>query len=84
MLPIDESTPCFTAVAYYFHDYADVLLSFHNTMLNLPDGDDTSRYAKVLQFDGEFRAICAAKIPKFLDPQTPLEPQWPKWVNWAR
>jgi hypothetical protein len=84
MLHIDDSTPNFAIVGRYFYDYASLLLDFHNAMLDVLDSDEATRYAMVLKFDGEMRAVCAEKIPKFLSPRTPFDPAWPKWVKWAR
>jgi hypothetical protein len=84
MLPIDDSTPNFALVGRYFYDYASLMLDFHNAMLDVLDADEATRYAMVLKFDGEMRAVSAEEIPKCLSLRTPLDPTWPKWVKWAR
>jgi hypothetical protein len=85
MLPInDDRIPSFTLVSRYFYDYAGLLLDFHNVMLEALDKEDSVKYAMILKFDGEMRAVCAEKVPQCLAPRTPLQPHWPKWVKWAR
>lgn len=84
MLPVDDSTPSFTLVSRYFYDYAGLLLEFHNAMLGTLDTDDSVRYAMILKFDGELRAVCAEKVPRCLSTRTSLKPHWPKWTKWAR
>jgi len=84
MLPVDDATPTFTLVGRYFYDYASLMIDFHNTMLDLADAEDAVRYAAVLKFDGEMRALCAEKIPGCFKPGMPIQSNWPKWSPWAR
>ncbi|CAO2657507.1 Nn.00g036330.m01.CDS01 [Neocucurbitaria sp. VM-36] len=84
MTPVDEATPTFTLVGTYFFDYAALLLEFHNSMLDAEDEEEQTKYARVLKFDGEMRVTCVEKIPRCLSPRTPPDPNWPKWVGWAR
>jgi transcription elongation factor SPT5 len=53
-------------------------------MVELLDEDDPTKYATILKFDGEMRAMGVEKVPKCLSPRTPYNPSWPKWVMWAR
>jgi hypothetical protein len=87
MLPVsDTSTPTITYVGSYFYDYATLLLEIHNTMVSHLDSaaDEATKYATILKFDGEMRALCVEKVPKCLSPRTPYDPSWPRWVLWAR
>jgi transcription elongation factor SPT5 len=87
MLPVtDASYATLTHVGNYFFDYATLLLEVHNTMVSHLDStaDEPTKYATILRFDGELRALCVEKIPKCLNPRTPYDPNWPRWVAWAR
>jgi hypothetical protein len=84
MQQVDDGTPCYTLVSRYLYDYASLLLEFHNTMLSATDSDDTTRYAIVVRFDGELRAVGVEKVPKVLSPRESMNPAWPKWTKWAR
>jgi transcription elongation factor SPT5 len=87
MLPVTgTSVPSITHVGNYFFDYAALLLEVHNTMVSHLDSaaDEPTKYATILRFDGELRALCVEKVPKCLNPRTPYDPGWPKWVGWAR
>jgi transcription elongation factor SPT5 len=87
MLPVaDTSCATLTHVGNYFFDYATLLLEVHNTMVSHLDSaaDEPTKYATILRFDGELRALCVEKVPKCLNPRTPYDPNWPRWVAWAR
>lgn len=84
MLPIADGKPCFALVSSYFYEYANTLLDFRNTIVAAENADESSRYAMVVKFDGEFRQKCADALPDCLNIKIPLDPSWPKWVKWAR
>jgi hypothetical protein len=84
MQSVDENTPSLTLGSRYLHEYASLLLKYHNTMISASDADDATRYAMILKFDGELRATSVEKVPKALSPRVPYNPAWPKWTKWAR
>jgi hypothetical protein len=84
MQPIKDSTPSLTLLGCYLYDFGSLLLQFHNAIISVSDADDATRYAMILKYDGELRAISVEKVPKALSPRTPLNPTWPKWTKWAR
>jgi hypothetical protein len=87
MLPVtDSSIPTITYVGSYFYDYAALLLEIHNNMVSHLDSaaDEATKYATILKFDGEMRALCVEKLPKCLSQRTAYDPSWPGWVLWAR
>jgi hypothetical protein len=84
MLPVDNSTPRVTLVGRYLYDYSIMLLDFHNTMVGAIDADDATKYAIILKYDAELRAISVEKVPTAFSPHTPLDPAWPRWTKWAR
>jgi hypothetical protein len=87
MLPVvDTSIPTVTCVGNFFFDYASLLLEVHNTTVEHLDSaaDEPTKYATILKFDGEMRALCVEKVPKCISPRTPYNPSWPKWVVWAK
>jgi hypothetical protein len=84
MLPTDDGAPRATLIGKYLYDYSIMLLDFQNTMLGATDADDATRYATILKYDAELRAIGVEKVPKVFSPHTPLDPAWPKWTKWAR
>ncbi|KAJ4984140.1 C6 zinc finger domain containing protein [Stagonosporopsis vannaccii] len=84
LLPVKEGTPTFAVVGNYFFEHAYMLLRFGDSMLEADDLDEQSRYQLVLKWDGELRAQYAENIPSCLSHKTPVQPQWPRWVSWAR
>lgn len=43
-----------------------------------------AKYEEVLRFDQMMRELVVSELPPCLNSQTPIEPQWPRWVLLAR
>ncbi|TVY19089.1 putative transcription factor lepB [Lachnellula arida] len=43
-----------------------------------------AKYDEVLRFDQMMRELVVSELPPCLNSQTPIEPQWPRWVLLAR
>lgn len=80
----DDFTPTFAHVGNFFFDNAFAMLDFSNAKDAVKDEDDTTRYALILKYDGDYRASHAADIPPCLSSRLPANPAWPCWAKWAR
>ncbi|KAI1486023.1 hypothetical protein F5X96DRAFT_657110 [Biscogniauxia mediterranea] len=70
--------------------YCIVLAKMAWLMPQLVDGahrlsstSPNKHYEHVLELDLKMRQL-VSDIPPFLSRQTPIDPNWPPWVNWAR
>ncbi|KAF2192226.1 hypothetical protein K469DRAFT_694358 [Zopfia rhizophila CBS 207.26] len=82
MTPVSDGTPTFAHSANYLNEIAELMIEFHDDILDAPD--ITSKYSVVLKHDAKIRALCAERIPSCFSPRTLFNPSWPRWVAWSR
>ncbi|KAF2741251.1 hypothetical protein EJ04DRAFT_557985 [Polyplosphaeria fusca] len=82
MAPLPESAPVLTQHTGYLNDVALTLVHFQDEIHEAQD--ITTKYNVVLKYDMKMREMNSEKLPKILSPRTPFNPEWPKWMGWAR
>lgn len=80
--PLPDSIPTVTSYSRFLHSIARIMpclqdgLMAHNTPF--------TRYEQVIKWDKELRSLATAHRPVWLSNMTPVEPDWPDFIPWAR
>jgi hypothetical protein len=69
------------AYSHFFYKVAALLSSLHDGMQNAHTL--YTRYEQVLEHDRQLRSLATQGLPRFLQ-NTPMQPDWPCYVPWAR
>ncbi|KAL2847603.1 hypothetical protein BJX68DRAFT_239389 [Aspergillus pseudodeflectus] len=69
------------AYSHFFYKVAALLSSLHDGMQNAHTL--YTRYEQVLDHDRQLRTLATQGLPRFLQ-NTPIQPDWPCYVPWAR
>ncbi|KAL3460882.1 hypothetical protein BJX64DRAFT_278174 [Aspergillus heterothallicus] len=73
--------PSRAAYSHFFYKVAAVMSSLHDAMNNTHTL--YTRYEQVLKHDRRLRTLATQGLPRFLQ-NTPIQPDWPCYVPWAR
>ncbi|KAF2026263.1 hypothetical protein EK21DRAFT_103342 [Setomelanomma holmii] len=81
LLPLHSSIPTITSYSRFLYEIASIMPRLQDGLMSC--NTPYTRYEQVLKWDSRLRTLAIQERPTFLT-GSPLEPNWPSWIPWAR